>query len=67
MRHNPKKKKMSSKTGPDDVMSVVFLGASKFATRLFDNDLQWLVLGLIPLTAVAALIACLIAIILILT
>ena len=40
MRHNPKKKKMSSETGPDDVMSVVFLGASKFATRLFDNDLQ---------------------------
>jgi len=42
-------------------MSVVFLGASKFATRLFDNYLQWPVPGLIPLIAVAALIACLIA------
>jgi hypothetical protein len=58
---------MSSETGPDDVMSVVFLGASKFATRLFDNDLQWPVFGLIPLVAAAALIACLIAIYLILT
>ena len=37
---NPKQKRMSSKTGSDDVMSVVFLGASKSATRLFDNDLQ---------------------------
>ena len=37
---NPKQKRMSSKTGSDDVMSVVFLGASKFAARLFDNYLQ---------------------------
>jgi len=40
MELNPKQKRMSSKTGSDDVMSVIFLGASKFATRLFDNDLQ---------------------------
>jgi cytochrome d ubiquinol oxidase subunit II len=39
------------------VVAVVFLGASKFATRLFDNYLQWPSLGLIPLVAVAALIA----------
>jgi hypothetical protein len=52
---------MSSETGPDDVMSVVFLGASTFATRLFDNDLQWPVSELIPLIAVAAPIACLIS------
>jgi cytochrome bd ubiquinol oxidase subunit II len=39
------------------VVAVVFLGASKFATRLFDNYLQWPVLGLIPLIAVAALVA----------
>ncbi|MFZ4440797.1 MAG: cytochrome d ubiquinol oxidase subunit II [Syntrophales bacterium] len=39
------------------VVAVVFLGASKFATRLFDNYLQWPVLALIPLVAVAALIA----------
>jgi cytochrome d ubiquinol oxidase subunit II len=38
------------------VVAVVFLGYSKFATRLFDNYLQWPVLGLIPLIAVAALI-----------
>ena len=37
---NPKQKRMSSETGPDDVMSVVFLGVSKSAARLFDNDLQ---------------------------
>jgi hypothetical protein len=37
---NPKQKRMSSETGPEDVISVVFLGASKFAARLFDNDLQ---------------------------
>jgi hypothetical protein len=67
MRHNPKKKKMSSETGPDDVMSVIFLGASKFVTRIFDNYLQWPLLGLIPLIAVAAPTVCLIAIILILT
>jgi cytochrome d ubiquinol oxidase subunit II len=39
------------------VVAVVFLGASKFATRLFDNYLQWPALGMIPLIAVAALIA----------
>jgi cytochrome bd ubiquinol oxidase subunit II len=39
------------------VVAVAFLGASKFATRLYDNYLQWPILGLIPLIAVAALIA----------
>jgi cytochrome bd ubiquinol oxidase subunit II len=38
-------------------VAVVFLGASKFATRLFDNYLQWPALALIPLIAVTALVA----------
>lgn len=38
-------------------VAVLFLGATKFATRLFDNYLQWPALALIPLIAVAALIA----------
>ena len=52
---------MSSKTGPDDTISVVFPGVSKFMMRLLDNDLQWPAFGLIPLIAVAAPTACLIA------
>jgi len=31
---------MSSETGPDDMMSVVFPGASTFVARIFGNDLQ---------------------------
>lgn len=38
-------------------VAVLFLVASKFATRLVDNYLQWPALALIPLIAVAALIA----------
>jgi cytochrome d ubiquinol oxidase subunit II len=38
-------------------VAALFLGASKFATRLFDNYFQWPALALIPLIAVAALIA----------
>ena len=38
-------------------VATLFLGASKFATRLFDNYLQWPALALIPVIAVAALIA----------
>ncbi len=37
--------------------AVAFLGASKFATRLFDNYLQWPALAIVPLVAVAALVA----------
>jgi cytochrome d ubiquinol oxidase subunit II len=38
-------------------VAVVFLVASKFATRLYDNYLQWPALAVIPLIAVAALVA----------
>jgi cytochrome d ubiquinol oxidase subunit II len=38
-------------------LAVIFLGASKFATRLFDNYLQWTVLAIIPLIAVTALLS----------
>ena len=38
-------------------VAVVFLICSKFATLLYDNYIRWPVLALIPLIAVAALIA----------
>jgi cytochrome bd ubiquinol oxidase subunit II len=39
------------------VVIVVFLGYSKFATRLFDNYLQWPAIALIPVIALTALVA----------
>ncbi|MCX5827382.1 MAG: cytochrome d ubiquinol oxidase subunit II [Deltaproteobacteria bacterium] len=39
------------------IVAVVFLGYTKFATRLYDNYFKWPVLLLIPVIAVAALIA----------
>ena len=38
------------------VIAVIFLGYSKFATRLYDNYIQWPALAVIPLIAVTALI-----------
>ena len=39
------------------IAAVIFLGYTKFATRLYDNYFKWPVLFLIPVIAVAALIA----------
>jgi cytochrome d ubiquinol oxidase subunit II len=38
-------------------VAAVFLVSARFATKLYDNYLQWPVLALIPLIAVAALVA----------